>query len=223
MSKNILVVAAHPDDEVLGCGGTLARHVAEGDMVHAVFMTDGVASRACDLAAETRRRVDARDRAMQILGVSSVVSLEFPDNRLDSMELLDVVQKLEPVLAAVRPDVVYTHHGFDLNIDHCVTQRAVLTACRPQPGFGVSKILAFEVVSSTGWGGAAIGQFCPAAFVDVTRYWFKKQAAIEAYACEMRPSPHARSLESLRALAVYRGNSVGCGMAEAFEILRDLR
>jgi len=223
MSKSVLVVAAHPDDEVLGCGGTIARHVAEGDLVHVVFMADGVQSRRMDGSEELQLRNQARDEALKILGVSECNVLDFPDNRMDSLPLLDVVQALEPIIKQVQPSRVYTHHHGDLNVDHRVTHQAVMTACRPVPGSSVREILAFEVMSSTEWATPGVAPFVPNAFVDISDYLPKKLEALAAYDMEMRPAPHSRCVTNIEALARHRGNCVGVEVAEAFEVMRVLQ
>lgn len=220
MSKSVLVVAAHADDEVLGCGGTIARHVAEGDEVHVVFMADGVSSRGVDVSKQHQRRNLSRDEALQTLGVLECNALDFPDNRMDSVPLLDVVKALESIIDQVQPTRVYTHHHGDLNVDHRVTHQAVLTACRPMPGSSVREILAFEVMSSTEWATPGVAPFVPNAFVDISDYLPKKLAALAAYDIEMRPVPHSRSVAHVEALARHRGNCVGLEAAEAFEIVR---
>jgi len=223
MSKSVLVVAAHPDDEVLGCGGTIARHVAEGDLVHVVFMADGVQSRRMDGSEELQLRNQARDEALKILGVSECNVLDFPDNRMDSLPLLDVVQALEPIIKQVQPSRVYTHHHGDLNVDHRVTHQAVITACRPVPGSSVREILTFEVMSSTEWATPGVAPFVPNAFVDISDYLPKKLEALAAYDMEMRPAPHSRCVTNIEALARHRGNCVGVEVAEAFEVMRVLQ
>jgi len=220
MSRSILVVAAHPDDEVLGCGGAIARHVAEGDAVHVIFMADGVGSRGNEQSAELEARNQARDAALKILGVTEWHALDFPDNRMGSVPLLDVVQALEPIVRKIQPQRVYTHHHGDLNVDHRVTHQAVLTACRPLPGSSVREILAFEVMSSTEWATPGLAPFTPNAFVDVSEYLPKKLEALAAYELEMRPAPHSRSVDHVAALARHRGNSVGVEAAEGFEVVR---
>ena len=222
MSKSILVVAAHADDEVLGCGGTIARHVAEGDVVHVVFMADGVNSRAINVSAELQRRNQARDEALKILEVTKCYTLDFPDNRMDSMPLLDVVQALEPIIEQVQPTRVYTHHHGDLNVDHRVTYQAVITACRPMAGNSVREILTFEVMSSTEWATPGVAPFLPNVFVDISDYLQKKLDAFAAYDMEMRPAPHSRSVANVEALARHRGNCVGAEASEAFEAVRVL-
>lgn len=224
MSKNrILIVAAHPDDEVLGCGGTIARHVDEGDSVAVIFVADGVTSRQEIPSEDITARQNASRTALAILGVDKLHHLNFPDNRLDAIPLLDIVQKLEPLIAATGPSVVYTHHHGDLNIDHRRVNEAVLTACRPQPGSGVREIYGFEVMSSTEWSSPGRDAFIPQLRVDITDQLERKLAALNAYAYEMRQTPHSRSVEHLRLLAIHRGYEMGLHAAEAFSVIRFLR
>ena len=223
MTRSVLVVAAHPDDEALGCGGTLARHTAEGDTVHAIFLTNGVGSRGHS-SAEARERNAAARVALAILGVAEVEFYSFPDNQLDTLSLLEVVRAIEARLDAFRPDIVYTHHAGDLNIDHRICQQAVLTAFRPAPGQSVHAIYGFEVCSSTEWAFAGADRaFLPVHFVDIVDYLGAKLAALEAYGDEMRPFPHVRSFEAIKALAQWRGSTVGVAAAEAFSVIREVR
>jgi LmbE family N-acetylglucosaminyl deacetylase len=220
MTKTVLVVAAHPDDEVLGCGGTIARHIAEGDTVQVVFMADGLTSRRDAATAETQQREKARDEALDILGISKFYALNFPDNRMDSVPLLDVVQELERIIERVQPTRVYTHHHGDLNVDHRITHQAVMTACRPVPSCSVREIFTFEVMSSTEWATFGFPHFAPTMFVDIADFLQIKLKALMAYDIEMRPSPHSRSISHLEALAIHRGNYVGLVVAEGFETIR---
>lgn len=221
MSKTILVVAAHTDDEALGCAGTIARHVAEGDQVHLLFMTDGVSSRdALDDAAKARHK--AAQLAAQVLGVSSSTNLNFPDNRMDSVALLDIVKEIETKMQATQPKIIYTHHLGDLNIDHQITHKAVLTACRPQPNFCVKEIYAFEVLSATEWNSPNTQAFVPNVFIDITNYLPTKIKALQAYAEEMREAPHSRSFEHIEVLAKHRGYTVGMEAAEGFMLVRKI-
>lgn len=223
-NSTILVVAAHPDDEVLGCGGTIARHTEAGDRVHLLFLADGVSSRTerPDRAAVQRRQATAAAAARE-LGADPPRFFGGPDNALDSLALIEVVRAVEAVVSDVAPDIVYTHHGGDLNIDHGVACRAVLTACRPLPGSPVRAIYAFEVPSSTDWSMPSIGpNFQPQRFVDVTDTMVRKRRALAAYADEMREFPHSRSVDALDALARWRGSTAGFQAAEAFEILREI-
>lgn len=224
MNSVILVVAAHADDEVLGCGGTLARHVRDGDTVHVVFMADGVTSRGQVDSHEQYQREAAAKKAQSALGVASVRFLSLPDNRMDSVALLDVVQPLERAMQELAPDIIYTHHDGDLNVDHRITHQAVMTACRPVPGQRVRKILTFEVMSSTEWSGSG-GQraFIPNVYVDITAYWNQKLQALLAYEYEMRPPPHSRSIEHLDVMSLHRGFEVGVSRAEAFYLVRAVK
>ncbi|EJN12822.1 putative LmbE-like protein [Bradyrhizobium sp. YR681] len=220
MTERVLVVAAHPDDEALGCGGTMARHAAAGDGVDVVFMADGVFSRTtADLDA---RRGSAR-KACAILGASVPTFFEFPDQKLETVGFLEIVQAIEPIIARIQPTVIYTHHGGDLNLDHRIVHQAVMTALRPMPASTYRAIYAFEVASSTEWASSAIGEaFRPDHFVGINATIERKFEALQAYAQEMRDFPHARSYEALRALAVVRGAGVGLPSAEAFVTLRSI-
>jgi len=220
MNKIILIVAAHPDDEVLGCGGTIAKHVADGDLVHLVFMSDGVSSRADPSKLNLKRRLEASKSAQSILGISSTHYLEFPDNRMDSVPLLDIVQKLEVIINQIKPSIIFTHHHGDLNIDHQLTYSAVMTACRPLPDSTVCEIYGFEVLSSTEWSTTQQSQFIPNFFVDITKYMSVKINSLKEYEEEMRAIPHSRSIKHVKVIAQHRGYSIGVEMAEGFEVYR---
>lgn len=223
MSKTVLIVAAHTDDEVLGCGGTIARHVAEGDTVYAVFMADGVSSRTQADREDLANRNAAAEQAREILGIQENIYLGLPDNRLDSLPLIEVVQRLEPIIRKLQPDIIYTHHHGDLNVDHRITHQAVLTACRPMPGNSVQAIYAFEVMSSTEWASPFDEPFVPNHYVDISTQINTKMDALRAYQLEMRDAPHSRSLEHLVQLAHHRGHTVGLMAAEAFVSVRTIR
>ena len=162
-AQTILVIAAHPDDEVLGCGATLARHAAEGDSVHVLIVAEGATSRdaqrnPANRTGELTALRTAAGRAAAALGIGPPQFLSLPDNRLDELPLLDVIKPIEAAVAEFTPDVVYTHHGGDLNIDHRIVHQAVVTACRPLPGQSVRALYAFETVSSTEWSQPAFGE-----------------------------------------------------------------
>jgi LmbE family N-acetylglucosaminyl deacetylase len=215
----VLVVAAHPDDEVLGCGATIARHAAAGDEVRVLILAEGITSRGKSAGlARLRRSAQAANRR---LGVRKLELGRFPDNRMDGEDLLDVVRFIERRVDAFAPALVYTHHAGDLNVDHQVTHRAVLTACRPLPGSSVVRILCFEVPSSTEWQSpAAAPTFAPNWFCDVSATLAVKLDALRAYAGEMRKWPHPRSLSAVEHLARWRGATVGVDAAEAFVLAR---
>lgn len=223
MGKNVLVVAAHADDEALGCGGTIARHVQAGDRVEVVFIADGVSSRPGAEDDDLAHRLQATENARQILGIDKTIFLGLPDNRLDGVPLLDIVQPLEAVMQEFRPEVVYTHHYGDLNVDHRITHQAVMTACRPLPSATVTKILAFEVLSSTEWGGTGAAPFVPNYFVDIGTTLETKLRALDAYSLEMREPPHSRSMAHVKGLAQHHGHCVGVEAAEAFMVIRRIK
>ena len=223
MSKVVLVIAAHADDEVLGCGGTIAKHVAQGDEVHVVFMADGVGSRVGEFGALLRSRVKATEHAMRILNVRSWQALDFPDNRMGSVPLLNIIQSLEAIIARLAPHTIYTHHYGDLNVDHQITHQAVMTACRPVPGSTIREIMTFEVMSSTEWSSVGLAPFLPSLYVDITAYQKIKLKALKAYRLEMRPAPHSRSVKHLNCLVQHHGHCVGVEAAEAFMVLRIIR
>lgn len=219
MSETVLVVAAHPDDEVLGCGGIMARHAAAGDRVAVIFLTDGVGARG-DSGGELRQA--SACTAAKLIGAEPPTFHAFPDNRMDGVDLLDIVQAIEAQISRLAPSIVYTHHAGDLNIDHRRAHEAVLTACRPQPGTSVHSIFAFEVPSATDYAGPDPARaFTPQRFVDISGSWAVKRAALEAYGSEIRAAPHSRSLDGVEALARWRGASVGLPMAEALMVVRE--
>ena len=218
----VMVIAAHPDDEVLGCGGVIAKHVNKGDQVHVVFMTNGVSSRDSSFK-EIQERERSAKNAANILSVSSIQQFDFPDNKMDTAALLDVVQLIEEAIDKLQPEIIYTHHIGDLNIDHQVTHKAVMTACRPQPNFCVKKIYSFEVVSSTEWQTPGVLPFLPNVFIDITDFIHIKKQVLSAYSKEMRQPSHSRSVDNILRLSALRGNSVGMDYAEAFMLLRELK
>ena len=224
--KTALVIAAHPDDEVLGCGGTIARMVDDGWQVHILILAE------CSTSRDASRDRDARHDelseleksarlAAAILGASSVRLEQFPDNRMDGVDLLDVVKCIEAEIARSQPCRVLTHHVSDVNVDHGVVHHAVAAACRPLPGSRVREVLYFEVASSTEWRTPhSAAAFAPSMFVDIASTLERKLAALEKYASEMRPFPHPRSIRAVEHLARWRGATIGCEAAEAFEVGR---
>ena len=215
----VLVIAAHSDDEVFGCGGTIAKHIASGDKVHVVFMTNGVGSRNSSFE-EIQERRQTSQNVSDILGVSSTQQFDFPDNKMDTVALLDLVQSIEQVINKLLPKYIYTHHIGDLNIDHQITHKAVITACRPQPGFCVKEIYAFEVLSSTEWQTSGILPFSPNVYIDITDYIDLKKQVLQSYSKEMHQAPHSRSIDNAIRVNAVKGNSVGVNYAEAFMLVR---
>ena len=224
--KNILVISAHPDDEVLGCGGTIIKYSKKFN-VFSIIAGEGITSRNQKRPKNIKSRLDILKKqalmAAKIMGVKKTFFLSLPDNKLDTLPLLEIIQKIESIILKIKPEIIYTHHHGDLNIDHRITHEAVLTAYRPIPGSSVKTIYAFETVSSTEWSSVAIGPvFHPTRFVDISANWQAKKRALQAYSIEMRPYPHARSMEALEALARVRGTNIGTNLAEAFEVVIDI-
>lgn len=226
MTQTVLAIAAHPDDDILGLGATLARHAEAGDHVHIVIAAEGSTSRSDkrDVASHAPALEHLRKAAAaaaKALGCKPPRMLGLPDNRMDSCDLLDIVKLLETIVSEVKPTVVYTHHAGDLNIDHRVLYEATLTACRPLPGSTVRAIYTFETVSSTEWSPSQ--HFAPNHFVNASATWQKKMDALRAYDVEMRRPPHPRSYEIVETLATWRGSTVGLDKAEAFQTIRQVR
>lgn len=226
MPKKVLVIAAHPDDEVLGCGGTMARHAASGDEVSLLILGEGLTSRqqkrnAEELKSELRDLQECTRASAKILGVHQVLFEALPDNRFDSLDLIEVVKRIEAAKGKVRPDLVYTHHSGDLNVDHRITHEAVLTAFRPQPDEKAGALYAFEVASSTEWQGPGSKQpFLPNHFVEITPFLKKKLEALSCYEWELRPFPHPRSLKAVENAAITAGAQIGLVAAERFITIR---
>lgn len=199
----------------------MAKHVAMGDEVHVVIFAQGVFSRDGSDASGPDELSELRQacrRANDRLGVTSVTLHEFPDNKLDTVDRLTLAKTAESALARVRPRIVYTHHALDMNVDHQRVSEAVAIACRPVPGQSVDELYFFEVPSSTGWRPGA--SFTPNHFVEVSGTLESKLDALRIYEREMRPWPHARSLQAVEHLARWRGSLVGVEAAEAFELGR---
>ena len=230
VNKNsVLIIAAHPDDEILGCGGAMAKHSQNGDEVHVVILAEGMTSRDEKRNREERSSdlstlADTAKKANDIIGVATLYLHDFPDNRMDSVDLLDVVKVVESFIEKYKPSIVYTHHRGDVNIDHTVIHDAVIAATRPQPGHCVKTVLFFETASSTEWRPPQSSiSFNPNWFVDISGDALeKKLQALAAYTTEMRPFPHARSVKALDHLAKWRGASIGYEAAEGFILGRQI-
>lgn len=222
MADKILIVVAHPDDETLSMGGTIRKHVEKGDEVFAISMTDGVGARG-KLATEIRLRRSAAIEASEVLGFKWYKSFCFKDNEMDSYPLLRIIKEIEAVKEQIGPNIIYTHSASDLNVDHQIVSRAVLTAVRPQPKERCKEIRLFEVPSASDYGHYSItGGFFPNLFINIMDTWDSKEKALACYHKEMRSYPHSRSMGGVENLAKIRGNQVGFNYAEAFEVIRKL-
>ena len=222
--RRILIIVAHPDDEVLGCGGTIAKHSDLGDLVNVIFLADGVNSRSDAGLIELEIRKTNAKAACKILGVNHISFGQFPDNKLDTLPLIEIVKYIETGLAEFNPEIIYTHSALDLNIDHQIVNRAVITATRPQGNSSIKTILSFEILSSTEWFfSEMMPAFKPNWFEDISKTLDRKIEAIEAYRGELRDWPHPRSIEGIKHLAGFRGATIGVNAAEAFMLLRHIK
>jgi LmbE family N-acetylglucosaminyl deacetylase len=219
--KRICVIVAHPDDEILGLGGTLARLTRQGCEVHTLILAEGITSRYKS-RNDPRVKMELDDlrchaeAANRCLGVERLTMRSLPDNRMDSIDLLDLVKVVEQFIVETQPEVVFTHWRYDVNIDHQRISDAVVTALRPMPGNQIGALFFMETLSSTEWTPHASQAFWPNAFCDISDTLAVKIEALSHYQGEMRPPPHARSLENIMALARFRGCSIGVDAAEAF-------
>jgi LmbE family N-acetylglucosaminyl deacetylase len=217
----ILVIAPHPDDEVFGCGGTMARHADAGDRVHVVIVTRGSPEVFPPESVDVVRR--EAERAHRLLGVASCRYLDFPAPKMDQVAGHIVADELRKILLEIRPEVVYVPHCGDIHADHKVVFWAACVAARPAVGFQVSRLLSYETLSETEWGPPPGGSaFAPTVFVDITAQLERKLRAASEYVSQLRDAPHPRSLTCLKALARLRGSAVCIEAAEAFVLVREV-
>ena len=233
---NVLIIAAHPDDEVLGMGGTIAKHTSRHDNVTIIYMATGITARREsseqkhtiknipkkiqeDWQQEIEKlRRDAKKSA-RLLKVKNIKFFDFPDNEMDGIHLLKVVKVIEKEIKSAKPDRIYTNHYGDLNVDHKVVYNATLAACRPA-NFPVKEILSFEVLSSTEW--SYPYNFNPNYFINIEKHLEKKIGAMKLFVSEIRKFPHPRSSENIKHVARRWGSVSGFNAAEAFELIRCL-
>ena len=223
MKKKILIVAAHPDDEILGCGGTVARLISQKHEAYTLILGEGVTSRDIKRDKEARsadieRLKKQAKKANKILGVRKVFFFDLPDNRFDTVPFLDLVKIIEKIKKEVKSDIIFTHFEKDLNIDHQITYKAVITATRPLKNEIAKQIYSFEIPSSTEW--AYPLEFSPDVYSDISGTIHEKLKALEQYKTELMEYPHPRSLEGVKLKAKLRGMDVGLNYAEAFKIVR---
>ena len=217
----VLVVAAHPDDEVLGVGGTVSKHVKQGDNVYICIVAEGgtisYEKNLCEVLKESALN------SAKILGVREVVFLGFPEQKLDRVSVTDINQSIEKTIVRISPRVLYTHHYGDLNKDHQIVFEATMVAARPFSRSPIKRILSYEVPSSTGWRGPSKEEaFIPNIYVDIKETFDKKLEAMKQYKTEIREYPHPRSIKALEAIAQNRGTEAGLELAEAFVLIREI-
>ncbi len=226
MSRKILVVAAHPDDEVLGCFGTVARLIQEGYEAYTLILGEGKTSRDEERIVENKKEeIEILNteivKANEAIGIKKIFVENFPDNRFDSVDLLDIVKVVSKVKDEIKPDIIFTHYEHDLNIDHQRTYKAVLTATRPMQNECVKEIYSFEILSSTEWNYPI--SFSPDTYYDIGNTLDLKIKAMTEYKSEFCEYPHPRSLEGIELNAKYQGMRVGKKAVEAFKSIRVLR
>ena len=224
--KRILIIAAHPDDEILGCGGTIARLNKEGYESYSIILGEGITSRD-----NTRDRIkneskiinlkEQANRANELLGIKKVFFFDFPDNRFDTVPFLDIVKIIEEVKNQIKPEIIFTHYEKDLNIDHQITYKVAITATRPVKEETVKEIYSFEIQSSTEWSYPL--SFSPDVFFNISGTINIKLKALKEYKSELREYPHPRSLEGVELIAKNWGMKVGLSYAEAFKIVRVIK
>ncbi len=214
----ILIIAPHSDDEVLGCGGTIAKHTIKGDEVALCIVTKGYTP---DWSEEfMQKRQEQIKMSCEILGISKIYLMNYPTAKLDTIPQKELNQALKEVISDFKPDMMFIPHKGDLNKDHRLIFEAALVAARPIE-HKIKKILVYETLSETEWG-QAIELFIPNVYVDITDTFAKKKEAMQAYENEIKPAPHPRSMEVIEALAVKRGSEAGMMKAEAFMLIREM-
>lgn len=224
----LLVVAAHPDDEVLGCGGTLARAVAAGARTAVLFLGEGISARfpfgeynSKEFEEQTRTRTEGAKRALQTLGIHEIT---FNNKRLccqfDTIPIITLAKEIEGVVERFKPTILFTHNSSEVNIDHRITYEAVEIACRPTRDFIPKAIYTFEVACSGSW--TFESTFKPNVYVDVSAFWEQKMKAWRCYEGESRPFPFPRSDQGLETLARYRGMAASLPKAEGFKLMRQI-
>jgi LmbE family N-acetylglucosaminyl deacetylase len=224
--KKILIIAAHPDDEVLGCGGTIARLNKEGYELYTLILGEGITSR--DKIRDREKRESEIKKlkkqvgeANKILGIKKIFFFDFPDNRFDTVPFLDIVKVIEKIKNQIKPEIIFTHYEKDLNIDHQITYKAVITATRPISEETVKEIYSFEIPSSTEWSYPL--SFSPDIFYDISKTIDVKIKALEKYKTELKEFPHPRSLEGVKLITKNWGMKVGLNYAEAFKCVRIIK
>ena len=227
-NKKILVIAAHPDDEILGCGGTIKKLSKSGYKSKILIFGQGETSRQrLETDIKISRRLNflqnAAKNAAKIINAEEPIFFNLPDNKLDTVPLIEIIKKIETIIKKYRPSIIFTHFPGDLNIDHTILYKATITAARPLLKSTVKKILTYEVLSSTGWNNLeSQNNFNPNYFVNIEKEIQSKLKSIKCYKDEILKYPNARSIKSVEYLARTRGAIIGCKFAEAFMLVRSI-
>ena len=220
--SRVLVIAPHPDDEVLGCGGTIAKHVQGGDEVYLCIVTKAYPPEWSETEIKERREEVLRVNG--ILGIKKTYFLDLPTVKLDTVPRKELNDAISQVVNEVQPEVVYIPHRGDVNQDHRLVFEAAIVATRPKHGPRIKRILAYETLSETEWAAPFAGDaFVPNVYVDISDTLETKLKAMAAYQTELKEYPHPRSLEAISTQAKFRGSAVGVPAAEAFMLIREIR
>ena len=222
--KEILIIAAHPDDEVLGCGGTILKNIKLGNKVNVLYISDGVGGRYDAKSIKKIQDIDERKKmatsASKLAGFKIVDFLGLENLELNKYKHNFINNKIFNIIKSIKPEAIYTNHPGDNNIDHRITFESTFTACRPNKYFMIKEFFTFEVPSSTDWASSYSSPFFPKKFVDITKFSKMKKKLLNCYKKELRKHPHPRSLKNIDALETYRGGICGVPKAEAFDIVK---
>lgn len=217
----VLIIAPHPDDEVLGCGGTIAKHASAGDEVYLCVVTKAYSPEWPESEVEERKKEVLR--VSEILGIKKTYFLDLPTVKLDTLPQKELNEAISQVVNEVRPEIVYVPHRGDVNRDHQLVFDSTMVATRPAHHPFIKKVLAYESLSETEWAAPfAENAFIPNVFVNISRTLETKLKAMSEYKLELKQFPHPRSLEAISALAKIRGTQANLNAAEAFVLIRDI-
>lgn len=217
----VLVVAPHPDDEVLGCGGTIAKYAENGDYVYVAIVTKG-----CEPLFPANQVEAVRNeclKADKFLGVKETIFMDFPAAMIEDVSRYKFNEAFIQLVQKIKPDIVYIPHRGDMQLDHKMVVDAAMVALRPKYQHVVKKIYAYETLSETGWDVPNVtNEFIPNAYSDISEFLGKKLEAMEIFTTQLAAYPNARSLGAVKALAMYRGALVNMEAAEAFVTIREI-
>ncbi len=224
MKNKILIIAAHPDDEVLGCFGTVSKMIKRGCSAVSLILGTGKTSRGTVSEEVLNGLKEETKKANSMIGIKNVYFSDFPDNAFDTVPLLSIVKEIERIIEIEKPNIIFTHHIGDMNIDHQITHRAVLTATRPMQDCPVKTIYSMEIPSSTEWNSFSKDTaFIANSFFDISETIEDKIKAMACYESELRKYPHPRSLEYIRKLSEVSGAKVGLNNSENFILIRSIK
>jgi len=219
----ILVIAAHPDDEVYGVGGTIAKHNRDGDEVFVCILTDGATTQYPGNELMVKQKKEEARKSGKILGIRKIYFFDLPDMQLDTIAHVEVNKAIEKVMTEIKPNIVYTHHWGDVNKDHRVVFESTMVAARPSFKNTVKKILLYETPSSSEWNAPILTEkFIPNVYVDISETLSKKIEAMKAYKSELREFPHPRSVEAVKTYVKKNGLVIARRAAECFLLIREV-